>query len=86
MAKRPDLSGHQKKIVNRYYEHRDTIAANKLAEVVSELYVSTDEKKAARLWKSAETALRNLGVPEAEISRVVGARDVKGLAGLVGKV
>lgn len=86
MAKRPDLSNHQKKIVNRYYEHRDTISATKLSELVSELYLCVgDEKKSARLWKQAATALKNLGVKEGEAERIVETRDLKALAVQAGK-
>lgn len=86
MAKRPELSNHQKKIVNRYYEHRDTISATKLSELVSELYLCVgDEKKSARLWKQAATALKNLGVKEPEAERIVATRDLKALAVQAGK-
>lgn len=86
MAKRPELSTHQRKIVNRYYEHRDTISATKLSELVSELYVATgDQKKSDRLWKQAGTALKNLGVAPGEIERLTAARDLKALAAHAGK-
>ena len=61
MAKNQYLSPHQKGIVKRYYEHKGSIASQKLGEVVSELYLCESEKKANRLWKSARTALLNAG-------------------------
>ncbi|GAB4384314.1 MAG: hypothetical protein Kow0022_06490 [Phycisphaerales bacterium] len=86
MAKRPDLSAHQRKIVHRYYEHRETISATKLSELVSELYLAAgDPKKLDRLWKQAGTALKNLGVSAGEIERVVSTRDLKALAGHAGR-
>lgn len=86
MAKRPELTNHQKKIVSRYYEHRDTISATKLSELVGELYLCAgDAKKSARLWKQAATALKNLGAPESEVERIVSAGDLKGLARWAGK-
>ncbi|MCL4220271.1 MAG: hypothetical protein KJZ65_02760 [Phycisphaerales bacterium] len=86
MAKRPDLTNQQKKIVSRYYEHRDTISATKLSELVGELYLCAgDEKKSARLWKQAATALKNLGVKETEADRIVTTRDLKALALQAGK-
>lgn len=86
MAKGQDLSRHQRGIVNRYYEHRDTIMVGKLAEIVSELYLATDAKKADKLWKSAHTALGNTEIDAATIERVVAARDIKQLAQLVTKL
>lgn len=83
MAKRPDLSGTQKKIVDRYYQNRETIGANRLGELVSELYLAIgDEKKSARLWKQAATALKNTGAQPATVERLVAARDLDALARL----
>lgn len=83
MAKRPDLSGSQKKIVDRYYQNRETIGANRLGELISELYLAVgDEKKSARLWKQAATALKNTGQTSAQIERIVAARDLETLARL----
>ena len=85
MAKGQHLTKYQKGIVNRYYEHKDTIMATKLAETVSELYLCDDPKKGAKLWKSAEIALANLGVPAARVAAVVGASGREGAAQLVEK-
>mgnify|MGYP006921623410 CR=1 FL=1 len=83
MAKRPDLTSHQRKIVNRYYEHLDTITVQKLAEAVSELYLA-EGKAADRLWKRVETALAKTGTSDARVRQILAARDVAGLAKLVG--
>lgn len=80
MAKR-DLSGQQKKIVDRYYQNRETIGANRLGELMSELYLAAgDDKKSARLWKQATAAMKNAGVAPVEIERVVGKQDLESLA------
>ena len=55
MAKGDPLTPHQKGIVRRYYDHQDDMVHQKLSETVSDLYLCTDEKKAARLWKSRIT-------------------------------
>ena len=86
MAKGQHLSRHQKGIVNRYYEHRDTIMLGKLGEAVSELYLCDSEAKAKKLWKSVETALTNLKVPPARAAKLIASRDVKGLAALLQEV
>jgi hypothetical protein len=85
MAKGQDLSKYQKGIVNRYYQHLDTLTAQKLGELVSELYLCTDEKKAAKLWKSADQALAKTSADPAAVAKVIAARDAPGLARLVAK-
>ena len=85
MARR-DLSNTQRKIVNRYYDNKDTIMATKLAELVTELYLSTDDKKTTRLWERALKALANTNVKPERIDAIVDARDVEKLAKLVGEL
>lgn len=82
MAKRPDLSAAQRKIVNRYYENLDTITLNKLQELVSELYLA-EGKARDRLWKRIETALAKSPAKGAAVSRVLASRDVEAFARLV---
>ncbi|MFI4881645.1 MAG: hypothetical protein ACIAQU_03565 [Phycisphaerales bacterium JB064] len=89
MAKRPDLSANQQKIVGRYYANKDSIVETRLAEVVSELYIATAEGKQApikRLWNSARAALKQKGVADAQIDRIVEEQDLKALAALAGHV
>ena len=86
MAKHQFLSSYQKGIVKRYYEHKDTIANQKLGEIVSELYLCESEKKANRLWKSAKTALINAGANTAAVEKLMADRDVERLAKMVSKL
>lgn len=81
MAK--DFTRHQRGIVNRYYEHRDTIMATKLQEIVSELYLAETDKKREKLWERAEKALANLKANRGRVDKVLAERDVQGLAQLV---
>ena len=86
MAKGQDLSRQQRGIVRRYYEHRDTIALQKLGEILSDLWLAESEKKAAALWKSAAIALKNAGADPACAARVVETRNLKALADLVNEL
>ncbi|OAB63882.1 hypothetical protein AY599_25900 [Leptolyngbya valderiana BDU 20041] len=89
MAKRPDLSANQQKIVGRYYANKDAIIETRLGEVVSELYIATAEGKQAalkRLWNSARAALKQKGVAQAQIDAIVDNQDIKALAALAGNV
>lgn len=83
MAKGQHLSQHQKKIVNRYYEHLDTIAITKVAEATTELYLCTDPKKAEKLWKSVETALAKTAAGNKQVQAVLATRNIAGLAQIV---
>lgn len=86
MARRPDLSAHQRKIVDRYYEHRDTIMLAKLGELVSEVYVAESDAARERLWKRVEKALGNLPANDARARRVLDSRDPAQLAALVSEL
>jgi hypothetical protein len=86
MAHGKHYSAHQKGIIKRYYENKDHIMNQKLGEIVSELYLCTDEKKKARLWKSAHNALVQAGAHKKQAELIVEARDVESLARLVGEL
>lgn len=85
MAKQ-ELSATQRKIVDRYYSNLDTISLTKLQEAVSELYLAETDKKKEKLWKTVETALAKFPEASARAAAVLRAKDVKGLAELVGKL
>lgn len=86
MAKGDFLSSHQRRIVNRYYQHKDTLMLDKLGQVVSDLYLADDAKQAQRLWKTAHTALLNTSANAARVERIVAQRDIKALAALVAEL
>ncbi|MEM9752098.1 MAG: hypothetical protein AAF916_01805 [Planctomycetota bacterium] len=78
-----DFTPGQKRIVDRYYANHDTIQSNKLAELVSELWLADDPKSATKLWGRAQVALMRLGVDATRVASVVDARDIEALARLV---
>ena len=86
MPKRHDLTPYQRGVVRRYYEHKSDIAHQKLAEMVSELYLCTDEGRRGRLWQSVGAALSNTDAGKARVERILAARDLKALAELVGEL
>jgi hypothetical protein len=65
----PDYTPHQQKIIKRYYENQDTLARQRLAELVSDLYL-TSGKKRDRVWEQIVAALRKLGVPDTRIDHL----------------
>ena len=67
---REDFSPHQQKIIKRYYNNQDGIQRQRLAELVSELYLS-EGKKRQRAWEAAAVAMQKLGVPQSRIDHLL---------------
>jgi len=80
------MSRHQQKIIERYYEHKETIQANRLAEIVSDLYLSPAGTGATRLWERAAKAMQVAKVDEARIKAIVNKRDLDALARMAGEL
>ena len=81
-----EYSNHQRKIINRYYEHLDTIAINRLSELVSELYLCTDKKKAEKHWQRVEALLERTSANDAEVRKLLADRSVERLAELLNRI
>jgi hypothetical protein len=64
-----DLTPYQQKIVKRYYDNQGTLALQRLAELVGELYL-TKGKKRQRVWENLESAMRKLEVPQSRIDHL----------------
>jgi hypothetical protein len=86
MAQGREYSKYQKKIINRYYEHLDTIQLTKLGETVTELYLADSPKKAEKLWKTAATALARIDDASGRVAKIIEEKNVEGLAKLVGEL
>ena len=78
-----DYTRHQQGIIKRFYEHRDTLALQKLGELVSDLYVATSEAKIDRAWKSVHKQLLAAGVHAHQVKSIVDDRDLGALAKLL---
>lgn len=85
MAKRPDLTQHQRGIVKRYYASLDSITSQKLQELVSDLYLAAPEER-EKLWKRVSAALAKTAARDSRVQRVLDSRDVQALARLVGEL
>jgi hypothetical protein len=69
-----DYTPYQEKIIKRYYDNQDVIQHQRLAELVSELYLAKG-KKLQRAWEAAATAMQKLGVPQSRIDHLVNRAD-----------
>ncbi len=88
MAKGQFLTPYQQSIVNRYYQHLDTMTLQKLSELVSDLFTASkaDLKLAERLWEMAARALAKTAANPDRVARIVTARNVTQLAELVNEL
>jgi hypothetical protein len=69
-----DYTPYQQKIIKRYYANQDTAQHQRLAELVTELYLA-DGAKRQRTWKSAAAAMQKLGVPQSRIDHILKQND-----------
>jgi len=80
MAK--DFTPYQQKVIRRYYSNQPSIQHQKLAELVTDLYLASGAKRQS-IWKRAEAAMQKLGVPTTRIAHVVSSGDPALLAQVV---
>jgi hypothetical protein len=66
----PDFTPYQQKIIQRYYDNQGTIQRQRLAELVSELFLA-EGKKRKKVWTAAAGAMQKLGVPQSRIDHLV---------------
>jgi hypothetical protein len=81
MAKQ-DYSRYQQGIIKRYYENREQIDEQRLAELVTNLYLAPDKKK-AKLWEQAQELMERMKVPKSRIEHVINSGDPTVLAEVV---
>ena len=87
MAAGREYSNYQRKVIDRYYQHQDTILAQRLGDIASDMALASgDGKKLERLWKRAEQALARAKVNAAEVRVVLESRDPAKLASLISKL
>jgi predicted NAD-dependent protein-ADP-ribosyltransferase YbiA (DUF1768 family) len=78
-------SAYQQKVIQRFYENRDQMDEQRLAELVTNLYLAP-VKKQAKMWESAEEIMTRMKVPESRIAHVMQSKDPAVLAKVVEEV
>jgi len=63
-------SRYQQNIIRNYYENRESIALQRVQELITELYLA-EGKSRARHWKSLVGHLEKLGVKPARLQQLV---------------
>lgn len=79
------LTPYQQGIVGRFYAHRETVLSTRLAETVSELYLA-EGKAAEKLWKKAADTMLRAGADAADVEKIVGPKDLAGLANIAAEL
>jgi hypothetical protein len=67
MAK--DYTAHQRKVINNYYKNRDSIALQRVQELVTELYLA-EGKKRDKVWEQVASNLEKLEVKQPQIDHL----------------
>ena len=78
-----DHTPYQKGIIKRFYENRDTLALQKLGEIVSDLYLEEKPAAIARKWKAAHAQMLAVGVHQHQADTITEDRDLGALAKIV---
>ena len=77
-----NYSAHQQKIIKRYYDNIDTIALQRLSDLVGELYLAEGKKK-EKVWQRVSSAMEALKVPKSRIEHLMAQKNPTLLAELV---
>jgi hypothetical protein len=64
-----DFTPYQQKIIKRYYDNQEALGRQRLAELVSELYLASGKKR-QRVWEQVVAAMQKAGVPQAQIDHL----------------
>ncbi|MHC5141868.1 MAG: hypothetical protein ACYSOD_07620, partial [Planctomycetota bacterium] len=79
MAKQ-EYSSYQKKVIQNYYQHKDTIVLTRLQELVTELYLAETAVKKKKLWQQVEKALDKIKLKPTAKAHILEKQDVQILA------
>jgi hypothetical protein len=78
-----EYTPHQRRLIRDFYRNRGAIEAQRLQELVTEIYLAGTGPKAERLWqRAADILTRTEGLPPERATAIVDARDVEALAEL----
>lgn len=77
-----DFTEYQKKVIRRYYDNRESGDEQRLAELVTNLYLSSG-KKLEKLWTQAQETMVRLKVPQKRIDHLIKLRDPAQIAEVV---
>jgi ATP/maltotriose-dependent transcriptional regulator MalT len=81
-----DHSDYQKKIIRRFYDNREQVDEQRLAELVTNLYLTEGQKKLDKLWTQAQETMVRLRVPKSRVEHLMKAKDPALIAEVVKEI
>lgn len=81
----PERTKYQERAIKNFYENRESIALQRVQELITELYLS-EGKKRDRHWKNVANHLQKLGVAPEVIDHLVAQDNPELVATLVKKL
>jgi len=81
----PDYSDYQKKVIKRFYDNREQVDEQRLAELVTNLYLA-EGKRRAKMWETAREIMTRMKVPASRIEHIMTTGDPAILAEVVKEV
>jgi hypothetical protein len=78
----PQRSRYQQKIIKNYYDNRESIALQRVQELVTELYLAEGKAK-DKHWKNLAGHLEKLGVAQVTIDHLLAQQNPELVAKLV---
>jgi len=67
---------YQKKVIRNFYDNKDLRLVQKLGELVSNLYIETNEKKKETGWRKIKKMLTDLKVHPGEVEYLTKDKDL----------
>ena len=80
-----ERSKYQQNIIKNYYENRESIALQRVQELITELYLS-EGKKRDKHWENIAKHLEHLGVKPEQIDHLVAKDDPALVAQVIQKL
>ena len=77
-----EYSKYQKKVISRFYDNREQMDEQRLAELVTNLFLASGKKR-ANFWVTAREAMERMDVPQSRIDHIVASDDPALLAEVV---
>ncbi len=77
-----EYSKYQKKVISRFYDNREQMDEQRLAELVTNLFLASGKKR-ANFWVTAREAMERMEVPQSRIDHIVASDDPALLAEVV---
>ena len=77
-----EYSRYQRKVIQRFYDNRDHIDDQKLSELVTSLYLASENQR-PRLWQRAHDIMKRMALPQSRIDHVMESQDAAALAKVV---